>query len=44
VFFYNLDKWAQGLPETGGLAYATAFGTPMVLMSYSLAGDAAHHV
>ena len=36
VFFYTLGKWAQSLPETGGLAYATAFGTPMVLMSFSL--------
>ena len=36
VFFHSLNKWAQGLPETGGMAYATTFGTPLVLLSFSL--------
>jgi len=36
VFFYSLNQWAQSLPETGGMAYATTFGTPLVLMSFSL--------
>jgi len=37
LFFYWLSKGAAGLPDVGGMAYATTFGTPLVLMSFSLA-------
>ncbi|MHB1144689.1 MAG: patatin-like phospholipase family protein [Thiobacillus sp.] len=36
VFLYSLRKGAEHFPEVGGVAYATAFGTPLVLLSYSL--------
>ena len=36
VIFYWLRKGAESLPEVGGVAYATTFGTPLVLLSYSL--------
>ncbi|MDP1644954.1 MAG: patatin-like phospholipase family protein [Thiobacillus sp.] len=35
VIFYSLRKGAESLPEVGGVAYATTFGTPLVLLSYS---------
>ncbi|HWR77295.1 MAG TPA: patatin-like phospholipase family protein [Thiobacillus sp.] len=35
VIFYSLRKGADNLPEVGAVAYATAFGTPLVLLSYS---------
>jgi hypothetical protein len=36
VFFYWLRKGAEHLPDVGGMAYATTFGAPLVLMSFSL--------
>jgi hypothetical protein len=35
VIFYYLRKGAGSLPDVGGVAYATTFGTPLVLLSYS---------
>lgn len=35
VIFYSLRKGAESLPEVGAVAYATTFGTPLVLLSYS---------
>jgi len=35
VIFYGLRKGAAGLPDVGGVAYATTFGTPLALLSYS---------
>lgn len=36
VIFYSVREGAARLPEVGGVAYATTFGTPLVLLSYSL--------
>ena len=36
LIFYGLSKAADWLPDTGTVAYATTFGTPLVLLSYSL--------
>lgn len=36
VIFYWVREGAARLPEVGGVAYATTFGTPLVLLSYSL--------
>jgi len=35
VLFYCLRRGAADLPEVGGVAYATTFGTPLVLLSFS---------
>jgi hypothetical protein len=35
VIFYSMGKAAESLPEVGAVAYATTFGTPLVLLSYS---------
>ena len=35
VIFYSLCKGAESLPKVGAVAYATTFGTPLVLLSYS---------
>lgn len=35
VLFYSLAKGAAHLPEVGGVAYATTFGTPLVLLGFS---------
>jgi hypothetical protein len=36
LIFHGLSEGAALLPERGTLAYATTFGTPLVLLSYSL--------
>lgn len=36
AIFYALREASGILPETGRMAYATAFGTPLLLMGYSL--------
>lgn len=37
VLFYSLAQGAHKLPPLGGIDYATAFGTPLVLLSFSVA-------
>src|SRR3569832_634510 len=35
VLFYCLRRGAADLPEVGGVVFATTFGTPLVMLSYS---------